>query len=128
MAKHDEQVPWGWASPRYNEHLWTVHRLGTSEVDAMFTKQEGLCPGCLKEIAHPYAKVFGKFGLQPDVDHKHNFNADGSKAERKPEDFRGLLCQKCNVWIGRMKDNLEVIMRLAVYLKAYEDKINGTIL
>lgn len=126
-VKPDKLVAFGWASKRYNEQLWSTHRVGVSEYNEMFMKQDGKCPGCLRLMAHPFSMEL-KFGVEPELDHKHRFNDDGTPAERKPEDFRGILCVECNKWIGRLQDCPERIGRLAAYLKAYEDKMNGQVL
>jgi hypothetical protein len=70
--------------------------ISTEDVAGFLNSQGGKCPGCLESI------LDGKF----DVDHCH---ATGK--------VRGLLCRGCNVSMGRVKDDPEILIRLANYLQ-----------
>jgi len=62
----------------------------------ILAKQNGVCAVC------------GKTGGQKclSVDHNHNTGK-----------VRGLLCQRCNLVLGRMEDNPALIVKLAKYVK-----------
>lgn len=77
------------------------HRYGISlaERDEMFLRQGGKCLICQKTEE----QVRTKLG----IDHCH-----------KTKKIRGLLCSRCNYYIGYIKESPEVIRRLLSYLGA----------
>ena len=66
------------------------------EYNVMFAEQEGKCGIC------------GKHSLEQhlSVDHSHETN-----------EIRGLLCQPCNLGLGKLGDNIEGIESALKYLK-----------
>jgi hypothetical protein len=62
---------------------------------AMLKEQEGLCAICRKETRR-----------RLDIDHCHKTNK-----------VRGLLCNSCNVGLGRFKDDPDMLRRAAEYLE-----------
>lgn len=66
------------------------------EYNEMFANQEGKCGIC------------GKHSLEQhlSVDHSH-----------ETKEVRGLLCQPCNLGLGKLGDNIEGIERALNYLK-----------
>jgi len=74
-----------------------LHRHGMTqeEHDALLRKQKNRCAVCRK-----------KFRKTPHIDHCH-------KAKRN----RGLLCDDCNLGLGRFKDNVKALRRAIKYLK-----------
>jgi hypothetical protein len=116
MAKHDELVGWGWASSQYGKNIFINYKLSTNDVDELFTLQGGKCPGCKQDLAHPFVKEL-KLGLQPQIDHKHCFDAQGKALPCERADVRGLLCAKCNSWMGKLSDDAERIKGLLKHLE-----------
>jgi hypothetical protein len=120
MPGRNELVGWGWAGKGYGQHVATRYRIYLSDVVDMFHKQDGKCPGCLRELAHPTAKEL-RTGLRPEVDHRHRFDTDGNALPCEREDVRGLLCMDCNHWIGRLADDPQRVTNLGKYLLSHGD-------
>lgn len=74
------------------------HRMTQQEHDAKLRKQRNRCAVCRK-----------KFQKTPHIDHCH-------KTKRN----RGLLCDDCNLGLGRFKDSIEVLSNAIQYLKEYQ--------
>jgi|688.fasta_scaffold862288_2 hypothetical protein len=76
-----------------------------------------LCPGCERD-EETIRKVLRfrkrKAGRIWSLDHDHN---NGK--------FRGWICNKCNLALGNMNDDLEYARRLVKYLEKYEENSNG---
>jgi hypothetical protein len=62
--------------------------------------QEYRCPICLTD--------FEALGQEPAIDHDHSTGA-----------VRGLLCRKCNLGIGNLQDNPEVLRAAIHYLVSH---------
>ncbi len=58
----------------------------------------------------------------PEVECQIRLNIDH---DHKTGRFRGWLCRKCNVAVGYLSDNKEVILRLAEYIEQAEVASNG---
>jgi len=94
-------------------HRWRVikslYGLTKDEFMALYTKQRGLCAICLREIAVPEGRGSGRgasMKLGPavvDRDHKTSV-------------VRGLLCNDCNIGLGRFGDDPARLNRAARYL------------
>ena len=69
--------------------------IGLVEYEAMLTAQEGRCAICRR-------------AMKLVVDHDH-----------KTTKLRALLCKNCNVAIGLLGDDAEVVMRAALYLRTH---------
>ncbi len=67
--------------------------ISIDEYNAMATKQNNRCAICLKEPKVLY------------VDHCHKTGV-----------IRGLLCNKCNLGLGRFDDDAELVQRAFKYL------------
>jgi hypothetical protein len=70
--------------------------LSPEAMSALKISQDGKCPGCLK----------GLLILGNHIDHDH-----------KTGKVRGIMCQKCNMSLGLMNDDPEILERLANYLR-----------
>lgn len=68
------------------------------QYNELFTQQKGLCLGCYKHQS--------EFKRALAVDHNH---VTGK--------IRGLLCNWCNAGLGQLKENPEILERLAQYLR-----------
>lgn len=108
MAAKDE-VSWGWASPQYLPQIWVKYRLTSDTFNRLWEAQEGKCATCKRPFAHPLQKAL-KIGLRCEIDHCH-----------KTSKVRGLLCLKCNQFLGKVQDNRELLLALEGYLKRNGD-------
>jgi uncharacterized CHY-type Zn-finger protein len=75
-----------------------TYGISPEDVIALRKAQGGKCPGCLRE----FSSLF-----RDHVDHDH---ATGR--------IRGILCSNCNSGMGLLKDDPEILLRLAAYLRA----------
>lgn len=76
--------------------------LTVEEMKHLHRQQEGRCPICTDKVP-----LFATGGMQ--VDHCHRTGV-----------VRGLLCQRCNNWLGRIDDDAEWVERMAAYLRRGE--------
>jgi hypothetical protein len=74
--------------------------LTQNDYDAMFTQQGGCCAICGS----------GPKGKHLYIDHDHNTGA-----------IRGLLCNYCNLGLGKFKDNPDTLRKAARYLDAQRE-------
>lgn len=83
---------------RRNENYRRFRKYGlTPEAfEALVEEQNGLCKTCDKEL----------IGRELHIDHCHTTGA-----------VRGLLCRGCNTALGHVKDSVETLERLIVYIK-----------
>lgn len=106
MPAADEQISWGWANrANYLKHLWERYKITNVEFDNFWGQQDGRCAGCVREMAHPYHKQ-AKLGIRPEVDHCHETGK-----------VRGILCRRCNDFLGKIKDSKERLYNLLAYLR-----------
>ena len=71
------------------------YKMTQQEYDLRLEKQKNRCAICRK-----------KFRKTPHIDHNHKTGRN-----------RGLLCDDCNLGLGRFKDNVKVLRRAIKYLK-----------
>lgn len=103
-------VPWGWADrSAYLKGLWMRYRLTSDKFELFWLNQQGLCAGCKCAFAHPLHKEM-RMGIKPEIDHDH-----------LTMKVRGLLCRRCNDFLGKIKDNRELLQNLIEYLKRSGD-------
>ena len=79
--------------------------LSVSDYKIMLDRQKGVCAICLEAET---AIISGKL-LRLSVDHCHTTGK-----------IRGLLCRKCNLGLGHLKDNVLHLKRAIDYLKDNE--------
>jgi hypothetical protein len=72
---------------------------------AMHVEQGGRCAGCRKHVRIAGLGV----GERAHIDHCHRTGV-----------VRGLLCRRCNAWLGRINDDAAWLERLAAYLRRGE--------
>jgi len=79
-----------------------LRRYGITQDDykVLLEKQSGVCAICGKK-PNPSSRR-----KRLSVDHQH-----------EPFEIRGLLCNLCNAWLGRVEDNVEAVLRVFVYLR-----------
>ncbi len=122
--KEQELVGWGWAdvsTTQYWPNLFRRYRINNQDFEAMWKRQEGKCGGCKGALAHPIIRKLDT-GLKPEIDHDHATAADlqqGQKSHKK--DVRGLLCRRCNDFLGKLQDNMDTLQGLLEYLAAHKE-------
>ena len=82
-------------------YLKRKYGITSEEYDTMYSEQEGCCAIC--GIHQSELKI--RFC----VDHDHDTGQ-----------VRGLLCNNCNNGIGKLKDNYDLLLRAADYLRFAE--------
>lgn len=100
---------------QWQSNLWTQYKLNTSDWRKLWERQGGKCAGCGDAFAHPLDRSLEQ-GIKSEVDHRH---VEGRRCET--QDVRGLLCRRCNDFLGKIQDNRRVLQNLLNYLKAHGD-------
>ena len=80
-----------------DRYLRNTYGLSEEEYQALLRKQDNKCAICRCELPP---------GVRFDVDHAHDTNA-----------VRGLLCRTCNVGIGALKDDPQLLRSAVGYLE-----------
>jgi len=80
--------------------LWKSYKMTVSEFNALWHSQDGKCAICNVDMMPR-----GRTPTSVAVDHNHVNGA-----------VRGLLCRVCNVGIGYLRDDPDLLMRAAEYL------------
>lgn len=102
------------------QHLWKTYKITNVEYDQMWTEQNGRC-ACTKEFAHPFQRSW-RIGVKPEVDHEHKYDEEGNELSCTAADVRGLLCQRCNSLLGKMRDNMDILAGLLQHLEKYKNQ------
>lgn len=79
-------------------HLLNTYGITIDDYNSMFTLQDGRCAGCNKHQS--------EIGKTLHVDHDHETKV-----------VRGLLCNKCNMAIGLIKENVSTLKEMIKYLE-----------
>ena len=99
---------WYAADPgaRRKQNLAREYGLTPEDYEGMLSAQSGLCRLC----GEPETKRDNRTGLvyALAVDHDHETGA-----------VRGLLCSICNVGLGYFRDDPELLVRAAEYIRSY---------
>jgi len=102
--KHPDKVKenrlrWKEENPTYGRtsHLRKAHGITVEEYDQMLTSQHNCCKICNGPPTYRDTLV---------VDHCHNTGK-----------IRGLLCDNCNMGLGKFKDNLDYLRGAIQYLE-----------
>lgn len=77
------------------------YKISIEQYDAMFEQQNNQCAIC--------GDSAGYKGKRLAVDHNHETG-----------EIRGLLCDRCNLVLGKVKDNPDLLAEMVAYLKSYE--------
>ena len=85
------------------DNKWSLYRLGRNRLNFLMDIQRDSCAICEDRLQ----------GRNFSVDHDHNC-CDGYQTCGSC--IRGLLCQKCNLGIGYVKDNAEILENMVQYL------------
>jgi hypothetical protein len=81
---------------RYDIHLRQRYGISNDDYTVMLREQNGVCKICYGE----------SFRLRLSVDHCH-----------KTGKVRGLLCERCNTLLGRVKEDIRILESAITYLK-----------
>jgi hypothetical protein len=86
--------------PQYNRkrNLKKLYNITLEEFDEMLKSQDGVCKVCKRP-------QLGKGDFH--VDHDHETGK-----------IRGLLCHKCNVALGMVQDDIQILKKLINYLES----------
>ena len=90
---------------KYRKEYWLLRKYNMSldEKNNIIDKQNNLCAICEKKL---------EGGIRSCVDHCH-----------KTGNVRGILCRECNLLLGYIDDNTNILKRAIFYIEKYrEDK------
>lgn len=94
--------------------LFSNHGITVEQYQEMLDSQNGVCAIC----GYP-EKVTLNGKVKPlSVDHCHKTRNSG-----KGKGVRALLCQACNVGLGKFNDDSELLMKAAEYLKKHQENL-----
>lgn len=83
---------------RWRREIKTKYGITADDYERMLSEQDGRCAGCGSDSPGPrYGRVFN-------IDHCHRTGR-----------VRGLLCDDCNLALGRMNEDGDKLRSLAVY-------------
>ena len=83
--------------------LRKLYGISLDEYNEMFIKQNGCCAICGRHQNELNRKLF--------VDHNHNSGV-----------IRSLLCHKCNIVLGLVNENIDVLEKMIIYIKSHDDE------
>ena len=89
-------------------HRNTKHHISQLWFDSKLAEQDNRCAVCLRT-----------FEKTPHIDHDHNCCKPSKSCEKCRRD---LLCDDCNLGLGRFKDDPIVLGRAIDYLAKHKDK------
>lgn len=86
---------------RKDEQLRAVYNISLNDYNLMLRLQDDKCKTCKKHKS--------EFKRSLAVDHDHTTGK-----------IRGLLCDDCNISLGRLKENFETLLNLAKYIQEHK--------
>jgi hypothetical protein len=95
-------MKWDW----WKSYLNKKYNLTKEQYDKMVENQNNKCAICDVDFNSKWTKNDTKFKTSACVDHCH-----------KTGKIRGLLCNQCNLALGRFKDDSTLLQRAIDYLK-----------
>lgn len=84
---------------RYEASIKFLYGITTEDYNRMLLEQNGVCKICGRTETHAKKKKFN-------IDHNHITGK-----------VRGLLCNRCNVGLGKFKDDIEILKKAIGYLQ-----------
>ena len=94
--------------PGRNKHYLRRYGITLSQYNKMFKKQSSICAICK-------TGTFSGPGERLHVDHCHSTGK-----------IRGLLCNSCNMMLGRAKDNIDILESAIEYLSSHHSLVGKT--
>ena len=92
-------------------HRNNRHKITQDWFEAKLLEQDNKCAVCLKE-----------FTDTPHIDHNHDCCPPLKSCDKCRRD---LLCEDCNLGLGRFKDDIEVLERAIQYVKRHKESNNA---
>lgn len=86
-----------------NHNLMLKHGIDLNEYERLLKLQNGKCAICRIDRPTKRKRMF-------DVDHDHD-----------SLEIRGLLCNNCNIGLGKFKDSIQLLEKAIAYLKGAQD-------
>jgi hypothetical protein len=107
-ARKDHFDPMRWERLRARRRKGQLKRVGwTPELfDKIWKEQEGQCAVCRKEISK-------------DVESIRNDKAQADHEHTNPPIPRGILCVNCNLGLGNLQENIEIMEAMIAYVKKH---------
>lgn len=90
------------------------HGITIEQYNAMHNSQNGVCAICGRPETRSAGHGKGAFPLS--VDHCHETRNSG-----KGKGIRSLLCQACNIGLGKFDDDPELLEKAAAYLRHHKE-------
>jgi hypothetical protein len=89
--------------PNYtrNKSLWERYRIKTDDYERLAQQQNNVCAICLKPTTQKYLVV----------DHCHT-----------TKKIRGLLCNACNGYLGKVEKDISILSRIFDHLTYYRNE------
>jgi len=85
-------------------HIERKYNISWEEYQEMLSKTNGVCPLCLNEFILTEGQGCRK--NMPVLDHCHKTGVN-----------RGIICQSCNLTIGKVNEDVETLQRMVEYLR-----------
>jgi hypothetical protein len=101
--KQTQTPTWKWGV--WKNNLKQRYGVSVAWVGEKFLEQQGKCVICLQDIYYNVWGIRNDKTYSLHVDHEHETGR-----------IRGLLCQNCNIALGKFKDNPDNIMRAYKYV------------
>ena len=96
-----------------NKNLKRSYGLTLFDFSNLYKKQQGLCAICNKKLCFTGVNSRKTKALslnEPCVDHCHETGK-----------VRGVLCWSCNIALGHVKDNVEVLSKMIEYVQQHKE-------
>jgi|SRR5882762_6765347 len=108
-SKFPDKTENGTTPPDYQGYVTCgKHRILKEDWEAMFRSQKRLCAVC---GIHKCKAVKPRVGYGFVIDYN-----------RKSGKIRGLVCNKCKLWLGKTQENLTLLKKTVEYLEKHLDK------
>lgn len=93
----------------YRNKRWRAKGIDPLSAQQALDTNDGTCDACGDE-----------FTVTPHVDHDHNAPT--------PAPARGVLCPRCNMTLGMVQDNRDVLVALVDYLDTSPTYVSGKVI
>ena len=96
-----------------NKNLKRSYGLTLFDFSNLYEKQQGCCAICNKKLCFTGVNARETKALslnEPCVDHCHETGS-----------VRGVLCWSCNIALGHVKDNVEILSKMIEYVQQHKE-------
>ncbi len=80
-----------------------TYEMPLEEYEARYKAQDARCYICRQKESNP--RLLGNIGLELSIDHNHKTNMN-----------RDLLCNRCNMMVGNVDENPEILQAIIQYI------------